>query len=514
MGLWVLSNSILDLLACARSKFEKDQPIIGPPGNDIDLTWLTLYGIRELQLWEQLNDEFLGFLHNPVPQSIADVEPVSLLMVMSYEAYFRTQVGGNLQEELFRANLVDWFRNVGCAYYDLEPFFAKDPAAFVVERNEHMACGDILGASGVNLVGYANAVGGLGEDLRAIARAFTDCGVPFTIFCLPHRSDEPEQFSTIAELFGDCYRYPVSVYCLNAAETIRFWHIYGDMAFNRTFNIALLPWELSRCPKEAEKALELMDEIWAISRFNQELYQAAGHPNVLHMRPLVNEQIGADEVSFRAPRPFRFLNIVDARSYLSRKNIGAVVSAFRQAFPVCKNDQAELLIKITNANWHDTKLQAVLELARSDRRIRLISEGVSSEKLHHLYSSSDCYISLHRGEGFGRTVAEAMLYRKPVIATDWSGSTDLLSENNGFPVQYTLVPVEQDEYLFPDGQYWAEPDIDDAAQKMQEVYRMPVEKRVAIGEAARKFVVGRHSGHAAQKVYADRVREIGLTACH
>jgi glycosyltransferase involved in cell wall biosynthesis len=90
--------------------------------------------------------------------------------------------------------------------------------------------------------------------------------------------------------------------------------------------------------------------------------------------------------------------------------------------------------------------------------------------LDGLFSVCDAYVSLHRSEGFGITAAEAMCMGKPVIATDYAGNTDFMNVSNSYPVAYRLIELEQDHGPYKKGEFWADPDLDHAAEQMRRVF--------------------------------------------
>jgi len=87
--------------------------------------------------------------------------------------------------------------------------------------------------------------------------------------------------------------------------------------------------------------------------------------------------------------------------------------------------------------------------------------------VYELQQACDCFVSLHRAEGFGLNVAEAMFLGKPVIATDWSGTAEFVTAANGCPVNYRLVTLDCDYGPYRRGQSWANADIDHAAHWMR-----------------------------------------------
>ena len=104
-----------------------------------------------------------------------------------------------------------------------------------------------------------------------------------------------------------------------------------------------------------------------------------------------------------------------------------------------------------------------------DHRICLVAESLSRSDLLALYGSCDVFLSLHRSEGFGRGIAEALQLGVNVIATDFGGNTDFCSGPLAHPVRWRKVPVPRGSYPYADGHYWAEPDLDHAAQLCQQL---------------------------------------------
>src|SRR3954453_5160430 len=157
-------------------------------------------------------------------------------------------------------------------------------------------------------------------------------------------------------------------------------------------------------------------------------------------------------------------------SNVQRKNPLASVEAFRTAFPT-GNERTGLVIKTRNSKLVASRFdaphwQAVTDAAGTDPRIRIIDETFSNDEMAALLHSCDCYVSLHRSEGFGYGVAEAMLQGKPVIVTNYSAVTDFCSEENARLVPYEIVSPEPGMYPFmePDRCYvWASPDTSAAA---------------------------------------------------
>lgn len=182
---------------------------------------------------------------------------------------------------------------------------------------------------------------------------------------------------------------------------------------------------------------------------------------------------------------FLFLYIFDFNSYLARKNPFATIDAFRRAFP--DDDTVGLVFKTMNSQAQDPVWRKFLAACQADKRIHLLDRTLERGEILGLVESCDAYVSLHRSEGFGRTLAEAMLLGKPVVGTDFSGNRDFLDADLGFPVRWRRRAVKPGEYPFvnaADRAWWAEPLTADAARQMQAARRRQPEAGPRVREAA------------------------------
>jgi glycosyltransferase involved in cell wall biosynthesis len=134
------------------------------------------------------------------------------------------------------------------------------------------------------------------------------------------------------------------------------------------------------------------------------------------------------------------------------------------------NQEACLIIKTKNLSRFESILKRITDISNNNSSIILIDEKFSNEKLDSLLIHSDCLISLHRSEGFGLTMAEAMQLGKPVIATAYSGNLDFMNSFNSYLVNYKLIEVKEDFGLIKRGMIWADPIMSDASEKIKQVF--------------------------------------------
>jgi len=341
---------------------------------------------------------------------------------------------------------------------------------------------------GVNVIGSADGVSGIGEDARALTEVLLKAGVQQSIFNIRYPAEivTTEQ-SGRETYFADRPLYPINIFCLPAFETVRLKLGHGESLFAGRYNIGYWPWELTSLPPEWRFAFDLVDEVWASSQFLLDVFQRLTSKPVVHMPPHVSvpEIVPFERESFGlSPTDVIFLCMFDFNSYVARKNPQAAIEAFQRAFPSRSGDE-RLLIKTLNGHANPEALHDLQRQVATDDRIILVDGSLARNEVCGLLRDVDCYVSLHRSEGFGRIIAEAMLLGTPVIATDWSGNTSFLNATTGFPVACTLRNVRPDEYVYAAGSVWAEPSVDDAARKMRQIRREPRTVTTAAAKAQR-----------------------------
>jgi glycosyltransferase involved in cell wall biosynthesis len=164
---------------------------------------------------------------------------------------------------------------------------------------------------------------------------------------------------------------------------------------------------------------------------------------------------------------FLFIFAFDFSSYFERKNPLAAIEAFGKAFQ--RGEDATLLIKSSGGQRFPEQWQRMKEAA-AHLDVRFIDDYLEKNELRNLTRLCDCYVSLHRSEGYGLTIAEAMGFGRPVIATRYSANLDFTTADNSLLVSHQLVEIDADVGPYSRGQLWAEPDVDEAALHMQRVY--------------------------------------------
>lgn len=353
-------------------------------------------------------------------------------------------------------------------------------------------------AFGVNVVGYLTAELGVGEMARIVHDAINQSGVEVVSVVedelVTNRKglDEPE---TVGEP-----RFPVSLLCVNADQTQSVLRHRPQVGHHR-YRIGLWAWELEDFPEHLHAAFHLVDEVWTVSDFCRDALSRHSPVPVKTIPVPVRDPGEPDRRTVDGQT--RFLFAFDFASIGERKNPWGAVEAFQRAFE--GRDDVRLVLKAINGAKHPQTAEKLRVRIAGDDRIELIERYLSVFELDELYATSTAYVSLHRSEGFGLTVAEAMARALPVISTDYSSTTEFLDERTGWPVPYRLVPVGKGNYPYPEDSLWAEPDLDAAAAAMREVADNP-DEAARRGRAARAHVLRTRSMRTAATWVRDQLQ--------
>ena len=318
---------------------------------------------------------------------------------------------------------------------------------------------------------------------------------------------------SIAHWIQNEQKFATNIFHINADVLPSLYFRFGEDFFKGKRNIGYWAWELSQCPREFDVAINMMDEIWGISEFVTESFRTRSKVPVVNMPLAVSlptltqhytkTQFGLD------PNCFQFLFNFDAASYLERKNPLAVIQAFKRAFPR-GDERVRLLLKTMNVPHANEMWRAVEAMAAEDSRIRIMDKRLSRDEVLGLNSVCDAFVSLHRSEGFGRNIAEAMLLGKPVVSTNYSGSVDFAKAGTACVVDYKLIPVPASVYPFWKDQVWADPDTEHAADLMRRLARDEA-FRTTIARAGQAFVKENFNEETIGARYAARIDEFERT---
>jgi glycosyltransferase involved in cell wall biosynthesis len=317
----------------------------------------------------------------------------------------------------------------------------------------------------VTVVGFHGAVHGLGEGARMLARGFADAGLPVRAVDLSAEVGFPIELPAAFPPPRPDER-GVVISHINPPELLRWARQTGGAPLEGRRHIGYWAWELEDVPPDWIPAFDLVDEVWTPSIFAADAIRKlaparvkvspAPYPLYLNPRP------AADRQRFELPDDkVIVLMAFDLRSTAQRKNPHAALEAFQQA----RVPNAMLVCKVVGADLYPETFQALKDEVADDPSIRLMARNLSAEDMARLTASSDIVLSLHRSEGYGLLLAEAIWLGKPTLATGWSSNVEFMDPASSQLVDYTLVPVVGDGAIYRVGR-WADADVDDAAVKL------------------------------------------------
>jgi glycosyltransferase involved in cell wall biosynthesis len=336
---------------------------------------------------------------------------------------------------------------------------------------------------GINIIGYVSGNLGLGVATRNTIRMLTGLGTPMALTDVDPGGKRRGHDGTYTPLPDDATAeertpYQVTLFHMNAPGLAdQLWLNKSWSALDRI--TATVPfWELPKLPESWLPMLDAIDLILAPTHFVEDAVRASlPEANVIYYRQtvFVPEDVPADRAKWGIPEDaFAFVSSFDISSDIERKNPEAVIDAFRQAFP--DDENVALVLKVNSsaearALFAD-RLEGLLAAATADPRIVLIDRVLDYIEVLSLYASSDVLVSLHRSEGLGLSLMEAMSLGKPVVTTGWSGNMDFTTEENSCLVGYDFIPVDSQHpsysaEIIGEGIMWADPRVDEAAAHMR-----------------------------------------------
>jgi glycosyltransferase involved in cell wall biosynthesis len=271
--------------------------------------------------------------------------------------------------------------------------------------------------------------------------------------------------------------YDTALIYLNADTLVTALDRIPQTLLTNKRRIGFWHWELPIFPHVWAPAIGMVDEIWCPSRFVAESVRTATDKPIRvipHAVPVRDVSAGAARERLGLPRDaFLFLSVFDTNSYMARKNPEAVVRAFKDAFPQGSRSPPFLIMKCHGISGRGVRFDELVKSIANDDRIVLIDKVFSSEEMALLFAACDALVSLHRSEGYGFNIAEAMACGKLAIATGFSGNVDFMTDRNSILIPYAMKAVGPGEYVCGDGQWWAEPDHAASVEAMRLTFDQP-----------------------------------------
>jgi glycosyltransferase involved in cell wall biosynthesis len=359
---------------------------------------------------------------------------------------------------------------------------------------------------GVNLVGYFQSETGVGQSVRSARIALESAAVALSLRGVADGDAKRDRDDTAGSM-STSFPYITNLFYVNADQTHVVRKSLGESFYRHRHNIGFWVWELDEFPEEWLSAFAPYQEIWTPSTFCRDAIARKSPIPVFCVPYAVSPTApaGMDRQYFGlAPDRFLFLTAFDVLSVVERKNPVAVIRAFEKAFR--PDSGCELVVKVNHADAGGECIQ-MLRQACSSGSVRILDSILGREEMDALTNCADCIVSLHRSEGFGLLIAEAMHFGKPVIVTNYSGNTDFTRPDNSLLVDYRMVPVGQNCAPYNPSSHWADPDVDHAARHLRAIFSQQ-DLRSRLASEGRSFLRQSLSPDAVGAVMRKRIEEL------
>jgi len=333
---------------------------------------------------------------------------------------------------------------------------------------------------GLNLIGYHSSIIGVAEAGRLFMQKAAYSSIPLSLYNINseyHAQLNQDELNGFSSKFAKDPMFHKNIFFINA-DQINNVHNFFPHLFQAKYNVAVWWWEFDNYFSFVD-SFKYLNEVIVFTDFVKKAIEKVTPSNIklrkmtypfvknwdiLQSSNDVRRQLGLNE------EDFIFMYAFDMFSGFERKNPLALIEAFSNAFR--KQMDIKLILKIGHAaNFQDEKkkLLNLIEKNGIQEQVIILEDALTRNELMTLVNAADCYISLHRSEGLGLGMLEAMYLGKPVIATNYGGNLEFMNSENSLLVDYTLVPLENDFGPYKKGWLWANPDVTHASSLMEKV---------------------------------------------
>ena len=369
----------------------------------------------------------------------------------------------------------------------------------------------------VRILGFFNQTFGLAEASRRTLKAIQTSKISVSATQFPYSGKHiGKEKDILANSKIPKDRNEIRIFHFNGDHLDRLISDWGKSILDCKYKIGFWHWELPEFPDDNLPWFDLVDEIWVPSRFVFDAIAPKSSKPVQIIPLALDEQIlkppPPDYTQFSIPKnKVVFLITFDFYSVLERKNPIAGIKAFSRLLEEDEHrEQVHLVVKVSNTHA-DPEGNKLLDRALSKidpKKVTLIDRVLPRQEMLQLINSCNSLISLHRSEGFGLHLAEAMAMGKAVIATNWSGNTDFMDATNSYPINFDIVPLENDAGSYKKGNFWAEVDIKHAVSQMKKLLENEFAGNKMIKHNAKQQIIEAHSVKRVSSIIDDRIKII------
>lgn len=365
----------------------------------------------------------------------------------------------------------------------------------------------------ITMIGHPFAILGIGRTHRMVFKALKAVGVDISSLDVYGGSPQVDRDAAalIIPHLTTKFSSNINIFTLNADEVEpSLAHLQMDLPRD-AYNIVVPFWELGKYPQAWGDILSRFDEVWAFSNFVADALRPQVRATITPMthpiEPLITRFMGRR--AFDIPEAaYAFLFNFDFRSYSARKNPEGILAAYEKVLAERPAANTVLVLKVTGFKEHPEALEALRQrTSKYNARVIIIAAMLDDNANNNLVRNCDCFVSLHRSEGFGQGMADAMFYGRPAIGTGYSGNMDYMSAENSLLVPYKMIDLKPGDYPHAEGQQWADADTNVAADMMIKLIDQPDWGR-AVGVQGATDVQTQLSTRATGCAYRARLEEI------
>lgn len=327
---------------------------------------------------------------------------------------------------------------------------------------------------GINLIGNIRSETGLGESMRILARVLKENKIPFVIINVDSWANEDNNIHDWDEYVVEKPKYAINVIHINAGEWVRYYSDFSNEILDYRYNVAYWLWELETFPKIWRPCIDTVDAVWAPSQFICDCIKKYTKKPVVHVpyAMWLKEPVAFGRDAFDLPEDvFLYLLMYDFRSVSERKNPKASIAAFKKAFSVEEANEKKvgLIIKVNNAAT-ESEVGNLKKQLEGYKYIYFITKNLSRDQVESLEAAADVLISLHRAEGFGLPMAEAMFLGTPTVVSNWSANAEFITEDSACCVDGDFIKLTTQIGPYEKGNRWFDADVEQASKYVRRLY--------------------------------------------
>ena len=339
---------------------------------------------------------------------------------------------------------------------------------------------------GVNFFGSMGTKDGIGRAARLNTEALSAANIPLNLFHLtrPVALEEPtsDNQSQITNALLDRASYNINICHFSSRWTGAYWDKVSAQKRSLFYNIGYWVCEVPELPESWAQNLDLYDEIWTASAFCQNAIARVSTVPVLTFQHPIEPVIQDSFESDTCTKTLRFLFISNCYSDAERKNALGTLRAFHVAFR--DREDVSLTLKLSNLEYAPILEKALRKELSGMTNVTLEVGYRPDVDIDALYRSHHVYVSLHRAEGYGLTLTDALRYGMPVVCTGYSGNMEFSCMPGVNLVEYDLVPIGHERLRYLAEQTWANPRLNSAVAALRKVAEDFETQKIAARESA------------------------------